>query len=617
MKRHYRILIITDLTTRPAGITANLNRFSFIPGNRERNYTELLSGLGIPFDIKDVNTFRAHTRLTQKEIYYSAILFASPLGRIPTDVFAFLQTYSSEQGVSLIADTFLMSGKDVLPPFGLQNCSGLCLNIRAIKDNEGNLLYQSIRHPYSARGFDLGVRPLLRFCLQNWLSKKIVLKNDAVPLAYYGKSHPAVVSAPFGRAVNYVFNFHPSLVLNAGNRMHAFIRDLFESNPRITAASIDLSRTACLRLDDPGSCERVHLEGYNPGVLGKHPYRQIFKILSSRNAHLNIAYIPLWIDDGNSAKGDLISRDRPVTDRKPGSSYNSWEVIYSRSSSHPSHDYVAEFQAILEGIAAGRVSVLSHGLTHLCPDVHNWAKAADQYTNLNWYREFRNSPSGQQPQKKQIVARMKKSADLIHKIFGIRPEILVPSAHEYTPLAPQWAREAGYAIFSGDSTFLLYNDVILQNRKVRAFYAEDRFSGISFCKAGYPIIFVFHDYDIYRHGAGWLDEQILMLEGCGVERFYSMEQLGFLLMTRVKVTQANSVLELEFDFKNSLKHMPLEGELPLRIGAEVVAMEVNDQRYVASFKIVNQKTFFSIPFSKIIDSRLHVNLKLSPLRENL
>ncbi len=270
MKRHYRILILTDSEFNSKVMDFRSDRYSFIPGGRTKNYMELLAGFGIPYRIIDIRALHPDQCLKQDEIYYSAILFTSPIHNIRTDLFSFLTTYSFEYGVSLIADAFLITGKKMPAPFGLNNCSGLRLCIQGIRDKNKNLLYKAIHYPHSAKGFDIGIRPFLRFFLQSWFSRKIDLKKEAEPIAYYDKSRSAIVSCPFGKAVNYIFNFHPSLVLKNGNPMHYAIRNIFESNPHVASASFDLSNTACLRMDDPGSSERVHLEGYILVLLFQH-----------------------------------------------------------------------------------------------------------------------------------------------------------------------------------------------------------------------------------------------------------------------------------------------------------------------------------------------------------
>ena len=610
MRRHYRILVLTDSEHKSRVVDFRSERYSFIPGDRKRNYVELLSGLGIPYRVIDIADLHESQCLRPTEVCYSAILFTCPVHTIQTDLVSFLTVYSHRFGVSLITDAFLISGRKMLDPFGLKACGGLGLCIRGIADKDGNRLYSPMYAPHSAIGPDFGIRAFLRFILQSWFSKKLQLLSGAEPMAFYGGLRPAIVRSRFGDALNYVFNFHPSLVLKSGNAIHGMIRSILESNPHVASASFDLSNVACLRMDDAGSSERTHLEGFNPGILSKDQWRELTGSIRDHNAHLNVAYVPGWVDDGDTGRGRLEYQGEPIANRRPGALYNSWEVEYATPRSSASHDYVSQYQGILEGAEAGLVSVISHGLSHLTLDIDDWVRASSKYKNGKWYREFRNQVTGKPVRSKRAIEAMKASAERIHKAFGTRPEIIVPSGHEHDQEAPVWAREGGYTVFSSGSTFLLHKDDIIQNRKVRASYPEHRFDIVSLSRAGYPVIFVFHDYDIYRSGVAWLTNQILLLKRSGVARFLSMEEVCHVLMARMEVVWDDGSMDIDIDFGGSLRTFPPTGMLPLRIGRKVRSLDVNGHPYTAPLAFVDNRTFFSIPFSKVTDSRLHMRLRL-------
>ena len=613
MRRRHSVLLVVDSAFKADILKFDFDPVDFFPGSRRKNYLELLTGFAIPFDTVDIRTLKPHHLVRKDEIRFSAILFACPIKNIHPDKLCWLGKYSADYGISLIADAFLFSGEMFLSPFGVEKCSGLVFGFQKIMGKRG-LLYRAKPYPYSAKGFDLGFRSLLRLISQSWFSRRLVPENRTRKIASFGNGKPAILSFPFGRAVNYFLNFHPSPVLKEGNCFHSFLKDILEENQHIPSVSIHLDGLSCLRMDDPGSCERVHLKGFNEGVVTKEVWQEILESLKSERAHLNIAYVPQWVDDGNPGKGELIYRGKTVKNRIAGKHYNSWEVIYAKPGrgliSHQSHDYVSEYEVIKKGVKAGDITILSHGLTHLSTDVQKWLAAGNKYTKMEWFREFRELAAGRKPNRDMLVKRMRKSAELIKTAFGKTPEIIVPSAHEQTERVPEFARESGFKIFSSRGTSLLWKDGIVSNRKIGAFYGVDMAAGIGFTNAGYPTIFVFHDYDIYRNGAAWLKKQISLLNRHGVNRWVSMEELGTILMTKLRVVRDEGNLHVTLDFTDSPVTKGLTGTIPIRIRGIASEVNVNGRKRAIALKTENGATFFRIPFSHIRQGKVSLKARL-------
>jgi hypothetical protein len=613
MRNRYSVLLVVDSEFKSGIPGFDFDPVDFFPGSRQKNYMELLIGFGIPFDIVDIKEFQPHHLVRKNDIRFSSILFTCPVENNHPEKWVWLEKYSADYGISLIVDAFLFSGGAFLAPFGLEKCSGLVFGWQKIMGKRG-LLYRAKPYPYSAKGFDLGIRPLLRLITQSWFSRKLVPENRTCKIASFGNGKPAILSFTFGRAVNYFFNFHPSLVLKEGNRFHPFMKNILEGNPHFPSAAIQLDGLSCLRMDDPGSCERVHLKGFNEGVVSKNVWQEIIEILKAERAHLNIAYVPQWVDDGNPSKGELIYRGKIVKSRIAGKHYNSWEVIYSKPGrgliSHRSHDYVSEYDVIKRGVEEGNITILSHGLTHLSTDVGRWVAAKNKYTKMEWYREFRELAAGKAPSRNILVERMKKSSELIKMAFGRSPEIIVPSAHEHTDKMPEFARESGFKMFSSRATAFLWKDRIVSNRKIGAFYPVDMAAGIACAKAGYPIIPVFHDYDIYRNGAAWLKRQISLLNRQGVNRWVSMEELGAMLMVKLSVVRDGWNLSVTLDFNDSPGTKVLTGTIPIKIRGAVSAVNVNGQKRSIFLKTENGSTFFSIPIADIRQGKVSLKLEM-------
>ena len=102
-------------------------------------------------------------------------------------------------------------------------------------------------------------------------------------------------------------------------------------------------------------------------------------------------------------------------------------------------------------------------------------------------------------------------------------------------------------------------------------------TGVALANAGYPIIFVFHDYDIYRNGAAWLRKHMALLNRRRIKRWVSMETLGAMLMAKLRVVRDGDHLHVTLDFSDSPGTKTLPGTIPLKIEGGVSTINVNGQ----------------------------------------
>jgi len=177
-KYTFKVLLLTGPEKQlPAWVNHN-----FFPGSRKKNYLELLSGLGIPFECKPADELEQEDLICDEVIRYSAVIFAVPFEIIPLALQQSLLDYSSHHGVTLLADSFLLKNNaDFSPAFGLQKNKGLRLGQQTITDQQGRVLYQTRNYPFSARGKEsyLTARPVARMLLQSWLAKKPAFDQGA------------------------------------------------------------------------------------------------------------------------------------------------------------------------------------------------------------------------------------------------------------------------------------------------------------------------------------------------------------------------------------------------------------------------------------------------------
>lgn len=598
MKRRFAVMVLTDSVTTPR--SGRFSRFlsSVLPGSRLQNYLEFLSGSGIPFEPVQVRDFSPERVVDAHTIHFSAILLACRPRETPEKIRTLLAGFSSRFGISLIADAFLFADETFQAPFGIKSRSIFPRFSGRILDVAGNVLYRAVPHPYSPKGADWGVRPSLRFLLQSWFAKKIEIVPEARIEAMHGNGLPAVVVHSLGKAANYFLNFHPALVLKDGAPIHGLLRRLIASNAHAVPVSKALEGIGVLRLDDPGSAERVHLEGFNDGVLSARAWREIIDDLQAEAARLNVAAVPSWVDDGDAGKGVLTVGGRVVNDRIPGAHYPAWEVKFRRKDRSADHDYVAPFKAIREGVRRGVLSILSHGLTHITPQQDRWLAAGDRFTNSAWYREFSKDTNG-------VAARMNKSARLLSQYFGIVPAVLVPSGHKFTPNTPGQAGLAGFKVFSAKSTFLLEAGNIFENRKLRAVYPEETSEGAALAEAGYPVILVLHDYDLLIRGPARLREMIQWWRKRGIHSFPSLETLALAVAARLEaVSEEDGSVRVEVDLN---AFPPDSGKDPvfwLKIGGRPVSAEVNGNPRNEDLKWTGKATLFPVRLDQAIDGRL-------------
>ncbi|TKJ37257.1 hypothetical protein CEE37_14180 [candidate division LCP-89 bacterium B3_LCP] len=611
MKYRYSVLILKDSNYQSERPCRRTDRHPILPGSRLKNYVEFVTGLGIPFEIVDVNEFNLSNILDDNLVRCTSVIIACPIGRLSAEQQEWLKDCSFRYGVSLIADSFLFSKRPFLEPFGIKKCRTTSFSMQKICSNDGGVLYKVRPYPFSSKGADFGYRPILRLLMQSWFSRRLSKKQEAHSLASFRNGIPAVVCYQFGEATNYFLNFQPGRIFHNGNRFHQFFKNILTNHSRCPSVSIQYERGVCLRMDDPGASERVHLKGFNDGVISRELWNELIQLLEGENAKLSVAYVAEWVDDGDPRRGTLIYRGTPVWERIPGKHYTSREVTYHVWEPDRHHDYASQYEAMRAGVNKGVISILSHGLTHLSVDIKGWLNSQDQYTNMEWYREFCEMVSDENVERGILIQHLEKSVEEIRQAFGVNTQIVVPSAHMRTEDTPGLAREAGFKILSSKETNLLWDHAMISNRKLGAFYPEEFKEAAALSNAGYPILFVFHDYDVYRKGAFWLKEQVIKLQNEGVKTFLAMEEWGALLMARMDVILNENDLLVKIDFTSSLDVGNFKGMIPLHIEAVVSEIRTADGATIPITSTGDSWTRTQVPYSYVTNGRLSLIAELN------
>ena len=79
----------------------------------------------------------------------------------------------------------------------------------------------------------------------------------------------------------------------------------------------------------PGSAQPVYDNSFHHTKLGEKEWEAIGEELHKRKARMSLAYVPAWVDDGDSSRGEL-EIDGQTASRALGNIYPSPLVKYTR-----------------------------------------------------------------------------------------------------------------------------------------------------------------------------------------------------------------------------------------------------------------------------------------------
>ncbi|MBF0186627.1 MAG: hypothetical protein HQL50_01745 [Magnetococcales bacterium] len=569
MKRRFAVLVITS---QRKSVWAHLRRIlpfqSLLPQERSRSYHALLTGAGIPFDTLPLSDVTPARIVDGETLHYSAIILTIALDDLPRTLKDTLKKLVEHKGLTLFSDSFITRSREQWALFGIRRRSRLPHLATTIRSRNGTTLYQPRRYPFSSHGRDFGFRPLLRMVVQSWFAYAIDHTPRTKRVALNDRDGAALLSHTVGRGVCYLLNAHPSLLLKEGNRFHTLIQESLCTSPFSLPVTWAFEGLGVLRLDDPGSAERVHLEKFNESMPSEEDWQAVLQVLQKEKSHLNVATVPCWVDDGDTSKGRLFLDDAEQTRRTPGEHHPAWMVRYERYGADFIHDYIGTFSALRQGLEKGLLSILSHGLTHITPDHQRWLAANNRFRKTKWFREFARDCN-------DLSARIRGSAELIEGYFDTPPTILVPSGHLYTPSTIETCFKEGFSGFSSERLF--WPDMPSgANGQCRAIFPHEVLEGMSLIDSGYPLILVLHDYDLSNDAREVMTRIIRTWKERGVRAFIPLETLFLMLSNRMEVwQQEQGSVRVSID----MTHFPLarhtHHDLFFTVGKKPTALLVN------------------------------------------
>jgi hypothetical protein len=400
---------------------------------------------------------------------------------------------------------------------------------------------------------------------------------------------PVVVARSIGRGVVATIAFHPSRARDTDGSVTSLLKHLLVWGAPAPAAWLDFSDTLVLRMDDPGGAQNVHWRSWSYSKLSESDWAAICAHLREHEARLSIGYVPGWVDDGDSRRGDLtVDGRRPH--RIAGRVHPSPLVRYEDRSGHRPgtlHDYVAEYQGIQALRTGGLGDVELHGYTHVHPDYAAWAAAPDRYEAMSWYREL--GPRAQSVLAAQSREQHPLSLGLaaLRRYFDVHPTTLICPGDEWTEDALAYALELRLQLVSSYYLALRDSDRFAWTTHVCAPYLDD--AKANWFDAGLPVVGTFHDFDVAEHGVGWLAGWLDAWAACGAARFLDLRELAGAVGRRLELRRAGDALVLEVDSDGA---PPLVRPLP-------VAFRVDGESVPSTLLVSVDGTELSIPVGRL------------------
>jgi hypothetical protein len=263
--------------------------------------------------------------------------------------------------------------------------------------------------------------------------------------------------------------------------------------------------------------------------------------------------------------------------RAPGGIHCSTDVVY-RESSGVVHDYAGEYRALRELQTRGVIDVELHGYTHMSPDLDGWAKAADRYDAVGWYRELGRSALPYLSKLRIEDHPLAIGLRTLDRCFGVRPSTLICPGDEWTNDALEVALSLGVQAVSSYYFALRYRDRFCWNQYICAPYLNE--PDAAWFDSGQPIVGYFHDAEPSLYGSGWLAKWLDAWSSAGARRFVTLRELALAHSLRLRVTHGTKGCVMDVRGDNS----PMPGiSIPVKIrvpGATVpsqVLLSVGDR----------------------------------------
>ena len=399
-------------------------------------------------------------------------------------------------------------------------------------------------------------------CRHEFESNVLSVSEDASIWANL-EGTPLIVARKVGRGTIATIAFHPSSGRDVDGAVTSLLRQLLVFGVEAPVCWLDFEHTLVLRMDDPGGAQNVYSRDWYYPKLGERQWQAIGADLEKRHARLSIGYVSGWVDDGDTARGELRIGGQPC-DRIPGKIYPSPLVKYRDLAGHAPdtvHDYEAEYRGITRLRVAGLADVEIHGFTHMHPNHEAWVEADDRYYATKWYREFGPGaheaiaarPAGQHPLTLGLAA--------LRRHFNVEPTTLICPGDQWTNETLEHALDLGLRLISSYYLAVRDEERFCWANHVCAPYLDS--PDAAWFDSGLPVVGYFHDREVALEGVEWIINWLDRWQEAGANRMIDLRELATALSCRLFLEERNGISRLTIDNDLQLvRPLPIFVRLP-------------------------------------------------------
>jgi len=403
----------------------------------------LLKSWGIPFDIvrldQQLLDRYMFLDMLNKPKYGTVIWDVNQTDKLMPQDYSIVSEMVKEYGIGLIAISDRISQPEIQATLGLKYIGSWESNTLLSVKNK-HFITEGLSSPFL---IDSGIVGHIQ-------RQQVEMLNGTVPIIEQGP-YPQVTlkDYPSGGHVVWIGNDHNYLFYYQGLRtiLRRAITWTIGYNIYKT-----WDNDLIMIMDDPGGASNNWLEHWHYPVLSEEIIEKyLIKPLMQHHAVLNINFVPGFVNDSKK-------RLEPT-----------WNENYIDGFG-TKQDYISSKRGYDKGVKLGIFTVMSHGLTHMQPDLVSdpvWYGASldKERSEVGWYREF-----GDTRRKKEIPAseqlwRMKTSRDWLTEQFGIAPLEFcaggLGTSISYFNNTAKLAGEAGYGWCGWESGYLGKDMVII------------------------------------------------------------------------------------------------------------------------------------------------------------
>lgn len=418
----------------------------------------LLKSWGIPFDIirLDQQFLDRYMFLDIKDKpVYGSIIWAvnQTDGLLPQD-YSIVSQMTEQYGIGLIVLSDHIPQAEILGTLGLKY-TGIREGDTVLRLKGTHFITESLFSPFRADTGTLISMEVQRVRASDidMVRQHMAISDDVITIVEQG-SFPQVTLREYpsgGHAVwigndnNYIFYFQ-----DMRNLLRRAITWTIGYNLYKTWEN-DL----IMIMDDPGMADNAWLESWHFPTLPEDTIIQyLINPLLEHNAVLNINFTPGFVND---AKGRL----EPT-----------WTQVFTDGFG-TKQDYVSSKRGYQKGVDLGVFTVMSHGLTHMQPDLVSeprwYGSPLDGEKAVNgWYQEFRDNRRNKEIPAAEQLWRMKTGMKWLKEQFGVTPLEVVAGGNgvstTYFNNTIKLAGQAGFGWY-GWSGGYLGNDLAISGWK--------------------------------------------------------------------------------------------------------------------------------------------------------